>query len=70
MRYDKVFTIVVMTFVLIMGVTCSEPGPAEKAGKAIDEAVEKIKHGDEGEHGGVLRPAWFHGSLLCLRDQG
>jgi hyperosmotically inducible protein len=27
---------------------CSEEGPAEKAGKEIDETIEKIQHGDEG----------------------
>jgi len=27
---------------------CSEPGPTEKAGKKVDELVEKIQHGDEG----------------------
>ena len=33
---------------LLLGTACSEPGPAEKAGKAFDDAVEKMKHGDEG----------------------
>jgi len=33
---------------LALGIACSEPGPAEKAGQAIDDAVEKMKHGDEG----------------------
>jgi hypothetical protein len=33
---------------LVFGVACSEPGPGEKAGKAIDDAVDKIQHGDEG----------------------
>ena len=27
---------------------CSEAGPTEKAGKKVDEMVEKIQHGDEG----------------------
>lgn len=27
---------------------CREEGPAEKAGRKVDEAVEKLKHGDEG----------------------
>jgi hypothetical protein len=27
---------------------CREEGPAERAGQRIDEAVEKLRHGDEG----------------------
>lgn len=33
---------------LLGALGCSEPGPAEKAGKALDGAVEKLRHGDEG----------------------
>lgn len=34
--------------VLLAAGGCSEPGPAEKAGKSVDEAIEKLRHGDEG----------------------
>jgi len=27
---------------------CREEGPAEKAGRKVDEAVERLRHGDEG----------------------
>jgi DNA-binding transcriptional regulator GbsR (MarR family) len=27
---------------------CQEEGPTEKAGRAVDETIEKIKHGNEG----------------------
>ena len=33
---------------LLLAAACSEPGPAEKAGKAIDGAVERLRYGDEG----------------------
>jgi len=29
-------------------VACKEEGPAEKAGRKMDEAVEKLRHGGEG----------------------
>lgn len=32
----------------LVSVGCTEKGPAEKAGENIDEAVEKLQHGDEG----------------------
>jgi hypothetical protein len=35
--------------VLLLAVPgCREEGPAERAGQKIDEAVEKLRHGDEG----------------------
>jgi hypothetical protein len=27
---------------------CKEEGPAERAGRKMDEAIEKLRHGDEG----------------------
>ncbi len=27
---------------------CREEGPAEKAGKKLDEVVDRVRHGDEG----------------------
>jgi hypothetical protein len=29
-------------------IACKEEGPAEKAGRKMDEAVEKLRHGGEG----------------------
>ena len=37
--------------ILVMLLTlsaCREEGPMEKAGREVDEAVEKLMHGDEG----------------------
>ncbi len=35
---------------LMLGTTgCSEEGPAEKAGKKVDEMVDRMRHGDEGD---------------------
>lgn len=28
---------------------CREEGPAEKAGKKVDEMVDRLRHGDEGD---------------------
>ena len=41
------------TLALLAGLTlslaaCDNKGPAEKMGEKIDEAVEKVQHGDEG----------------------
>jgi hypothetical protein len=30
------------------GAACREEGPGEKAGRKLDEAVERLRHGDEG----------------------
>lgn len=32
----------------VAGVACKEEGAAEKVGRKMDEAVEKLRHGDEG----------------------
>jgi hypothetical protein len=48
MRIERMLGVSLLFAVLLFGGACSEPGPAEEAGKKIDEAVEKIKHGDEG----------------------
>jgi hypothetical protein len=48
MRIERMLVISALFAALLFGVACSEPGSAEKAGKKIDETVEKIKHGDEG----------------------
>jgi hypothetical protein len=39
---------VIAALVLTLSACEREKGPAEKLGEAIDESVEKIKHGDEG----------------------
>ena len=38
---DKVFALICLSFVLLL-VSCKEPGPAEKAGKAFDDAKESV----------------------------
>ena len=48
MGIERMLGMLFLFVVLLLGGACSEPGPAEKAGKKVDEAVEKIKHGDEG----------------------
>jgi hypothetical protein len=48
MRLERMLAAPVLAAALLFGAGCSEPGPAEKAGKAIDDALEKIQHGDEG----------------------
>ena len=48
MRLERMLAALALAGVLFFGAGCSEPGPAEKAGKAFDDAVEKIQHGDEG----------------------
>lgn len=48
MRIKRMLGISLLFAALLFGGACSEPGPGEKAGKKIDETVEKIKHGDEG----------------------
>ncbi len=40
--------ILVGIFIILSISACREEGAAEKAGRQIDEAVEKIQHGDEG----------------------
>jgi hyperosmotically inducible protein len=32
----------------LAGIACKEEGKAEKAGRKMDEAFEKLRHGDEG----------------------
>jgi hypothetical protein len=48
MRFTRILAIPALGAALIFGLACSEPGPAEKAGKAFDDTVEKLQHGDEG----------------------
>lgn len=48
MRIERILVMSLMFAALLFGGACSESGPAEKAGKKIDDTVEKIKHGDEG----------------------
>ena len=48
MRFERMLVALALVAALFFGAGCSEPGPAEKAGKAFDDAVEKIQHGDEG----------------------
>ena len=38
----------VLAGALLATSACREEGPLEKAGREVDEAVEKLKHGDEG----------------------
>lgn len=48
MRFERILVALALAAALLFGAGCSEPGPAEKAGKAFDDAVEKLQHGDEG----------------------
>lgn len=44
MSFVKKLTGVVLVFVLMLGLlACSEEGPAEKAGKEIDKALDTVK---------------------------
>ncbi len=45
----KRMTSVFLSSVMALGVVaCQEEGPMEKAGRKVDETVEKLRHGDEG----------------------
>ena len=48
MKIGRILAAMLLAAFMIFGAGCSEPGPAEKVGKAGDETVEKIKHGNEG----------------------
>lgn len=43
----KFATLSIAALVAAGALACSEAGPNEKAGKKVDEMVEKIQHGDE-----------------------
>lgn len=48
MRIGSWLAIPILAVALCLGTGCEDPGPAEKAGQALDDAVDKIQHGDEG----------------------
>lgn len=49
MRTTKALAALAVCTLLAGGVSgCREEGPAEKAGRAVDEAIDEAIHGDEG----------------------
>jgi len=44
----RTMVIVLCTFIAATTLGCRKEGAAEKAGREVDEAVDKIQHGDEG----------------------
>jgi hypothetical protein len=62
----------VLVFVLALGVGCREEGAAEKAGRKLDEAVEKLKHPDEGplEKLGRKTDEAFDAAKEAIEDAG
>jgi hypothetical protein len=48
MRRKRIWSLPALAAAVLLTGACSEDGTGEKAGKAIDDAVEKLAHGDEG----------------------
>ena len=45
---NRVLFVIAATIVLTAASGCREEGPAERAGRHVDEAVEKLQEGSEG----------------------
>lgn len=48
MRIRSILAAPLLLSALLVGTACDDPGPAEKAGQAIDDAADDITHPNEG----------------------